>query len=73
MPGRILILIVWLCAVGIHAQQVNPDNNRKNPLEASRSSSDDLVKHFTAAESHQISGDLVNAAIENRAVLGIAL
>jgi tetratricopeptide (TPR) repeat protein len=73
MPRRILILIVCLCAVSFHAQEASSDKNGKNSLNASRSSSNDLLKHLTAAESHQLSGDLTNAAIENRAVLGIAL
>src|SRR5687767_2523204 len=73
MPGRILILIVWLCAVGIYAQEAGSDNSRKDSPVASRNSSDDLLKHLAAAESHQISGDLTKAAAENRAVLGIAL
>jgi len=32
-----------------------------------------LAKHISAAETFQISGDLNNAAVENRAILGIAL
>lgn len=66
-------MIVCLCAVGVHAQEAGSGNKAENSLVAPRSSSDDLLKHLTAAESHQISGDLTNAAIENRAVLGIAL
>jgi tetratricopeptide (TPR) repeat protein len=36
-------------------------------------SSDELLKHLSAAETYQIAGDLANAAVENRAILGIAL
>jgi tetratricopeptide (TPR) repeat protein len=73
MTGRILIFIVCLCAVSIYAQEASSDKNSKNSLAASPGSSNDLLKHLTAAESHQISGDLTGAAVENRAVLGIAL
>jgi tetratricopeptide (TPR) repeat protein len=73
MTGRILILIICLCAVTIDAQKTSSDNNGKNSIVASANTSDDLIIHLTAAESHQISGDLTNAAVENRAILGIAL
>ncbi len=42
-------------------------------LSAQKSDSDDLKKHLSAAETFQISGDLANAAIENRLIIGIAL
>ncbi len=66
-------MILCLCVVSIQAQQASLDNGDKSSLTASRIPSDDLFKHLAAAESHQISGDLNNAAIENKAVLGIAL
>ena len=73
MSGKILILILCFLVIDISAQDANSGSDSKNSLAASTQSADDLTKHLTAAESHQISGDLTNAAIENRAVLGIAL
>jgi tetratricopeptide (TPR) repeat protein len=73
MPVRIIIFVLFLCVVSIPAQKASSDNKDKITSTASVSNSDDLLKHLTAAESHQLSGDLRNAAIENRAVLGIAL
>src|SRR5688572_9523805 len=73
MTGRAFILIVCLCAVGVHAQDPRTDSNGKTTASAASSSSDDLLKHLTAADSHQRSGDRTNAAIENSTVLGIAL
>lgn len=62
-----------MCASAINAQQPKTDfNNRKSLTEPSRNS-DELIQHLTAAEKYQIAGDLANAAIENRAILGIAL
>lgn len=66
MTGRILILIVCFFSLNIFAQKADS-------LVSATQSSDELLKHLSAAEAHQISGDLTNAAIENRAVLGIAL
>ncbi|HEX8639430.1 MAG TPA: tetratricopeptide repeat protein, partial [Pyrinomonadaceae bacterium] len=66
-------MIVCFCVVGVQAQKASSDDKDKNSPAATRDSSDELIKHLTAAESHQISGDLTSAAVENRAVLGIAL
>lgn len=72
MTGRILILILCFFASNIFAQKTQtPKTDQKTVPPAE--SSDELLKHLKAAEAHQISGDLTNAAVENRAVLGIAL
>ncbi len=72
MTAKILILILFLFGFNIYAQKINSpnavnSNNQPNQI------NDDLLKHLSAAETYQISGDLANAAIENRAILGIAL
>ena len=54
-------------------KKLSSQKNDQNSPSSSPRTSDELLKHLTAAEKHQISGDLTNAAIENRAVLGIAL
>jgi tetratricopeptide (TPR) repeat protein len=42
-------------------------------LYAQKSNVDELKNHLSSAETFQISGDLPNAAIENRTIIGIAL
>ena len=42
-------------------------------MDQSKGAADEMLRHLEAAESFQRSGDLVNAAAENRAILGIAL
>ena len=72
MKGRILILLICFFAVSINAQNTKSQVNGQESSDASRTS-DPLIEHLKAAENHQLSGDLANAAIENRAVLSIAL
>ena len=72
MTGRILILILCFFASNIFAQKTQTPKTDQKSVPPSESS-DDLLKHLKAAEAHQISGDLTNAAVENRAVLSIAL
>jgi tetratricopeptide (TPR) repeat protein len=73
MTGRIVFLIIGLFAVGIHAQEAKSDKQSTNSQTVLPAASDDLIKHLTAAESHQVSGNLMSAAIENQAVLGTSL
>ncbi len=73
MTGKTLIFIVCVFVLSANAQQANPVNNDKVSAPSVLQSEDELLKHLNAAESFQISGDLNNASIENRAVLGIAL
>src|SRR5689334_20623148 len=72
MTGRIIILILGLFALNLHAQQALSQPSEKGSV-PSQASSDELFKHLAAAESYQRTGDLDNAALENRAVIGIAL
>jgi tetratricopeptide (TPR) repeat protein len=59
MVSKVMIfLLLFLSVFEIFAQK--PDT-------------DELQKHLSAAETFQISGDLPNAAIENRLIVGIAL
>jgi tetratricopeptide (TPR) repeat protein len=73
MKIRAVTLIIFLCAFSIYAQKADSQNKDRTSLTSATNSADELLKHLNAAESYQISGDLSNAAIENRAVLGIAL
>ncbi len=52
------VFLLFLLSIQLNAQKLN---------------SDELQKHLSAAETFQISGDLPNAAIENQAIVGIAL
>jgi tetratricopeptide (TPR) repeat protein len=58
VPKVMIFLLLFLLVVEIFAQK---------PI------TDELQKHLSAAETFQISGDLPNAAIENRAIVGIGL
>ncbi len=73
MTGRILILVICIFAASIHAQNTVSANNGKDSPTSRPTSVDELLKHIAAAETHQRSGDLINAAAENRSALGIAL
>lgn len=68
MIGKVLVFILLFSNLSLFAQNVS-----NKPLPNSNRSTDELAAHLSAAETYQISGDLVNAAIENRAVVGIAL
>ncbi|MEZ5426956.1 MAG: tetratricopeptide repeat protein [Pyrinomonadaceae bacterium] len=61
MTAKVLVLLLLFTSLNIYAQSTNP------------SQTDELTQHLSAAETYQISGDLTNAAIENKAVAGIAL
>lgn len=73
MTGRIVVILLCLFAVSTSAQLVPFKKAEKAPIAAAGAQADDLIRHLAAAESHQVSGDLINAAVENRKVLGIAL
>ena len=60
MRVTVFLVILLLSVTPLYAQ--NP------PTKA-----DELLQHLSASETFQISGDLANAATENRAVAGIAL
>lgn len=73
MTGRIIILVLGIFALGLHVQTVLSQTRETVAPPHSSTNSDELFKHLAAAESHQRSGDLAGAAIENKAVVGIAL
>jgi tetratricopeptide (TPR) repeat protein len=73
MSAKILIFVLLSSALNFNAQKVIPKNNQTLTKQNSQSNTDELAKHLSAAETYQISGDLVNAAVENRMIVGIAL
>jgi tetratricopeptide (TPR) repeat protein len=74
MSAKILIFVLLFSALNFDAQKINPQNtNQTLSNQNSQSNTDELTKHLSAAETYQISGDLANAAVENRAIVGIAL
>ncbi len=66
MTAKVLVFVVLFTAINLLGQTTKPNQNTPP-------NSDDLAKHLSAAETFQISGDLVNAAVENRLIIGIAL
>ncbi len=74
MSAKVLIFILLISALNIDAQKTITKNaNQTLPNQNSQTNTDELAKHLSAAETYQISGDLVNAAVENQAIVGIAL
>ena len=74
MAGKILIFVLLFSTFTLHAQKTRPGKTGPSSItQTSQSNTDDLAKHLSAAETYQISGDLTNAAVENRAIVGIGL
>ena len=74
MSARILIFVLLFSALNLDAQKINPQNPKPTLTnQTSQSNKDELADHLSAAETYQISGDLVNANIENRAIVAIGL
>lgn len=73
MTIRLLFFILCLFSLDIGAQKAISEQTNMNSPIGQVKPADDLLKHLMAAEKHQIEGDLTNAKIENRAVIGIAL
>jgi tetratricopeptide (TPR) repeat protein len=69
----VLLLSLLFPVIAVHAQTQTPTRPETNPVTKNNKPSDDLLRHLSAAETYQISGDLANAAVENRAVAAIAL
>ena len=65
MTAKVSVLFLLFLTVNLYAQ--NP--SVKSALQAQ----ENLEKHISAAETFQISGDLVNAQVENRAIVAIGL
>ncbi len=66
MIAKVSVLILLFFTVNFYAQ-ISPLNSTRQSQE------DELKKHISAAETFQISGDLENARIENRAIVAIGL
>lgn len=70
---RILLLVLCFFSLNILAQKADSKKTSNNPSASNPQTSDELFKHLKAAETFQLAGDLANAAVENQALLGIAL
>lgn len=66
-------MVVSFCSINILAQSTEPVPDRKTHASQPQSSTDDLFRHLNAAEVYQRAGNLDGAAMENQAVLDIAL
>ncbi len=73
MVARVLFLLLILAAVDVYSQKLPPEKNNSDAVSKNRSQTDELAEHLSAAETFQLSGDLKNAAVENRTVVGIGL
>ncbi len=73
MAARVLFLLLVLSAIDVYPQNIPVRKTGPTPIDKRKIPVDDLLKHISAAESFQISRDLGNAAVENKAVVGIAL
>ena len=65
MNAKVSVLILLFLAFNLYAQ--SPSEKSQKPTE------DNLAKHISAAETYQISGDLENARVENRAIIALGL
>ena len=69
------LLVFLLISVGhfsVAAQKIKTARLPKSDA-STQLREDDLARHLTAAQTFQISGDLPNAAVENRAIVSLAL
>lgn len=66
MTAKVSVLILLFLAVNSYAQSPSV-----KPLPQTQE--ENLEKHISAAETFQISGDLINAQIQNRAIVAIGL
>lgn len=70
---RLVFLILCFLSLNIFAQNINTRENSQSSAVSTQQPADKLLQHLKAAEKYQIAGDLINASIENKAILGIAL
>ncbi len=74
MIAKGLIFVLLFLAGNLFAQKITPKKPAPSaPPQNSQSKTDELAQHLSAAETYQISGDLINAAKENRTIIGIGL
>ncbi|MGI9035808.1 MAG: tetratricopeptide repeat protein [Pyrinomonadaceae bacterium] len=72
----LFIAIVLILRISVPAFQISGSKNYPSPTPnapAAQSKEDELEQHLSAAETYQIANDFQNAAVENRAIIGIAL
>jgi tetratricopeptide (TPR) repeat protein len=67
MTAKVLSFILLFSAFTCYAQ------NTALEILAKDQTADELSKHLSSAETYQISGDIINASAENKAIIGIAL
>lgn len=71
-PLALLSTLLWLQpARATQTTRTPPASGGQTPR--AKSTEDELARHLSAAETFQLSGDIKRAAVENRAVVGIAL
>lgn len=68
-----LFLLLWLPVSSTGQARVNDGQTLAVREQSTRSIEDPLQRHLGAAQTYQLSGDLNQAAIENRTVIAIAL
>ncbi len=73
MFAKVLVLILLFFSLDIYVFSLNIYAQSSSVNSVRQTQEDDLEKHVSAAETYQISGDLVNANIENRAIIGVGL
>src|SRR5258706_589308 len=73
MSSKVLIVALFFFTFNTSAQKINPKKPDLSSSSQNSQTTDELSKHISAAETFQLAGDLNNAAVENRAILGIAL
>ena len=73
MKGRILALLLCFFTICVHGQAPGKAEQQGNADAVQDRQEDPLLKNLEAAEAAQRAGDLPNAEVSNRAVLGIAL
>ena len=71
---KLFSVALLLYAIGLSAVFAQP-SKLNTSIQQTRNSivEDELNRHLTAAETYQLSGDLPGAAVENRAIVSIAL
>lgn len=73
MTAKVSVLVLLFLWVIFFAQNVTVKGQISNQTASQTNQEDNLESHISAAETYQISGDLVNAQIENRAIAAIGL
>ncbi|HQU83681.1 MAG TPA: tetratricopeptide repeat protein [Pyrinomonadaceae bacterium] len=73
MTAKVSVLVLLFLGVIFFAQNITVQAQISNQTASQTTQEDNLESHISAAETYQISGDLVNAQIENRAIAAIGL